>query len=126
MYTRLLTHIRNAQGVNKEKVKTPYSVMDEKVLEILSKSKFIAGFERKGRNPKRYLEIDLLYKNNAPAIRGLKFVSTQSRHVYKKYTQLKSVKQGYGVSVISTSKGIMTDSEAKREKVGGEILFNIW
>lgn len=126
MYTQLLTHIRNAQGTNKEKVKTPYSVMDEKVLEILLKSKFIAGFEKKGRNPKRYLEIDLVYKNGTPTIRGLKFVSTPSRHIYKKYTQLKPVKQGYGVSVLSTSKGLMTDAEAKREKVGGEILFNIW
>ena len=126
MYTSLLTHIRNAQGARKEVVKTPYSIMDEKVLEILSKSKFIAGFEKKGRNPKRYLEINLLYKNGLPSIRGLKFVSTPSRHIYKRYTQLRSVKQGYGVAVISTSKGIMTDSEAKKGKIGGEVLFNIW
>jgi small subunit ribosomal protein S8 len=126
MYTSLLTHILNAQKVRKEKVKTPYSAMDEKVLEILSASKYITTFEKKGRNPKKYLEIDLLYKNDIGAIHGLKFVSVPSRHIYKKYTQLKRVKQGYGVAVLSTSKGLMTDANAKKQKVGGEILFNIW
>ncbi len=126
MYTNLLTHIKNAQGVKKETVKTPYSVMDERILDALVKSKFIAGFEKKGRNPKRYLEINLLYKNDSPAITGIKFVSLPSRHIYKKYSQLKPIKQGYGVSIISTPKGIMSDAQAKKEKVGGEVLFNIW
>lgn len=126
MYTSLLTHILNAQKVRKEKVKTPYSAMDEKVLELLASNKFIAGFEKKGRNPKKYLEIDLLYKNDSGAIHGMKFVSVPSRHIYKKYTQLRRVKQGYGVAIVSTSKGIMTDNQAKKDKVGGEVLFNIW
>jgi small subunit ribosomal protein S8 len=126
MYVNLLTHIQNAQKVKKEKVKTPYSAMDEQVLEILAKKHFIAGYEKKGRNPKKYLEIDLLYKNGAGAIQGVKFISVPSRHIYKKYSQLKPVKQGYGVAVLSTSKGIMTDADAKKEKTGGEILFNIW
>ena len=126
MYTSLLTQIKNAQAVNKERVKTPYSAMDEKVLEILASSHYIAGFEKKGRNPKRYLETILLYKNNVPVITGVKFISSPSRHVYRKYTQLRKVKQGYGVSVLSTSSGLMTDKDARKNKVGGEILFNIW
>jgi small subunit ribosomal protein S8 len=126
MYTNLLTHIQNAQKVKKEKVKTPYSTMDEQVLEILSKSRFIAGYEKKGRNPKKYLEVDLLYKNGSGAINGVKLVSVPSRHIYKKFSQLRPVKQGYGTAVISTSKGIMTDANARKNKVGGEVLFNIW
>lgn len=126
MYTTLLTHIKNAQGAGKESVKTPYSNMDEKVLEILLAGKFIAGFEKKGRNPKKYLEISLLYRNDAGAIHGIKFISVPSRHIYKKYNQLRQVKQGYGVAVISTSRGLMTDTDARKNKVGGEVLFNIW
>ena len=126
MYTKLLTEIRNAQAVKKERIKTFYSAMDEKVLEILAASHFIAGFEKKGRNPKKYLEIVLLYKNGSPAITGIKFISSPSRHVYRKYVQLRPVKQGYGFSILSTSSGLMTDKDAKKNKVGGEILFNIW
>ncbi len=126
MYTNLLTQIKNAQAVKKERVKTPYSAMDEKVLEILASSHFISGFEKKGRNPKKYLESTLLYKNGSPAITEVKFVSSPSRHIYKKYSQLRTVKQGYGISVISTSKGLMTDADARKGKVGGEVLFNIW
>jgi small subunit ribosomal protein S8 len=126
MYTRLLTEIKNAQAVGKERIKTPYSKMDEKILEILSTNKFIAGFEKKGKNPKRYLEVLLLYKNGTPAIRGIKFVSTPSRHIYRKYSFLRPVKQGFGIAVISTSKGLMTDKEAVKNKIGGEVLFNIW
>lgn len=126
MYTSLLTHIQNAQKVHKEKIKTPFSAMDERVLTVLADNHFVESFERKGRNPKKYFEIVLLYKNGAPVISGVKFVSTPSRHVYKKYTQLRQVKQGYGVSVISTPSGIMTGTDARKKKVGGEILFNIW
>lgn len=126
MYTNLLTQIQNAQAVNKERVKTPYSAMDEKVLEILASKHFITAFEKKGRNPKKYLESVLSYKNSSPAITGIKFISTPSRHVYRKYSQLRRVKQGYGFSIISTSKGLMTDVDAHKNKTGGEVLFNIW
>jgi small subunit ribosomal protein S8 len=126
MYIDLLTQIKNAQAVNKERVKTPYSAMDEKVLEILASKHFISGFEKKGRNPKKYLELALLYKNGSPAITGVKFISSPSRHVYRKYSQLRPVKQGYGISVISTSKGLTTDKDARKNKIGGEVLFNIW
>ena len=126
MYTDLLTQIKNAQAVNKERVKTSYSAMDEKVLEILASSHFISAFEKKGRNPKKYLESTLLYKNGSSAITGIKFISSPSRHVYRKYSQLRPVKQGYGVSIISTSKGLMTDTNARKNKIGGEVLFNIW
>ncbi|HPW34313.1 MAG TPA: 30S ribosomal protein S8 [Candidatus Paceibacterota bacterium] len=126
MYTRLLTQIKNSQSVSKERIKFPYSIMDEKILEILQTSRFISSFEKKGRNPKKYLEIILAYKNGKGSITGVKFVSTPSRHIYRKYTQLKKVKQGYGVSIISTSRGIMTDAQARKEKVGGELLFYIW
>lgn len=126
MYISLLTQIKNAQSVGKEKIKFPYSTMDEKILEILSANKFIIGFEKKGKAPKRYFEVSLLYKRGGGAISGTKLVSKPSRRVYRKKDGLRVVRQGYGVSVVSTSSGIMTGKEAKQKGVGGQILFEIW
>jgi len=126
MYTTVLTHIKNAQAVGKEQVKVPYSKFDEAVLTVLAQEKFVAGVEKKGKNPKRYLEITLAYKNGAGVIHGVKLASTPSRHLYTPYAKIPLVKQGYGCAIISTSQGIKTGKNARKEKTGGELLFTIW
>ncbi len=123
MYIALLTKIKNAQAAGKTEIRAPYAHMDESVLEVLAKNKFIAQFEKKGKNPKKFFDISLPSKQS---ITDMKFISTPGRRIYKKYTELRPVKQGYGIAVISTSQGIMTDQEAKKNKVGGCVLFYIW
>ncbi len=126
MYIDLLTKIKNAQQVKKEFVKIPYSKNKERITEILAENKFVDGFEKKGRNPKKVLAIKLKYENREGAINGIKFLSKPSRHLYAGYKDIKLVKSGYGILVISTPKGIMTGKEARKQKVGGEMLFQIW
>jgi len=126
MYINLLTQLKNAQAVKKESIKVPYSKMDEAVLKILVKNKFVKDFEKKGRGVKKILSIDLKYNEGEGAISGIKFISKPSRRLYIGYKEIKPVKHGYGLLVLSTPKGILTGQEAKKMKVGGEMLFEIW
>lgn len=126
MYITLLNRIKNAQAARKETVKFPYSKFDEQVLSILEREKFISSFEKKGKNPKRFFEIVLFNSESKNGITGTKIISTPSRKIYEPYTKLREVRQGYGVSVISTSQGVMTGKDARAKKIGGQVLFYIW
>ncbi|OGM90926.1 30S ribosomal protein S8 [Candidatus Wolfebacteria bacterium RIFCSPHIGHO2_01_FULL_48_22] len=125
-YIQLLTKIKNASALHKETVRFPYSKLNEAVLTVLSTSEFIDSFEKKGKNPKKFFDIQLKYKNGQPAIQDVKFVSTPSRRLYVKKDEIRPIRQGYGTSVVSTSQGIMTGKESRTKKIGGQILFNIW
>lgn len=126
MYTDLLTQLKNAQAVKKESIKVPYSKMDERILEILKENNFINDFDKKGRGVKRIIEIELKYETEGKAISGVKFISKPSLRLYISYKNIKQVRNGYGLLIISTPKGIITGKEARRMKVGGEMLFKIW
>ena len=126
MYTDLLTKIKNAQAVKKESIKVSYSKMDEAILALLTKNKYIEDCEKKGRGPKKILDIRLKYNDKIPAIADVKFVSKPGRRIYLGYKDLKPVRYGYGLAIVSTPEGIMTNKEARKAKVGGEILFEIW
>ena len=126
MYIDLLIQLKNAQAVKKENIKFPYSKNDSAIAEILAANKFINTFEKKGRGIRRILDIKLKYDNNEGAISGLAIMSKSSRRIYLGYKEIKPVKYGYGIMIISTPMGIMTDKEARKNKVGGEALFKIW
>ncbi len=126
MYHDLLTKIHNAQRAKKVSVKMHFSNMDFAIAEILAAKGFVASVTKKGRTPKRIIEVDLKYTENQGAITGIRFVSVPSRRLYAGYKNLRSVRQGFGVSVISTPSGIMTADEAKKKKIGGQLLFEIW
>lgn len=127
MYINLLTKIQNAQRAHKETVRAPFSKNDLAVAEVLASNKFLAGVEKKGRMPKRVIEMQLRYDNNEEgAINGVKLISRPSRRMYAGYHDLRPVRQGFGIGVISTPKGVMTFQEARKQKVGGQLLFEIW
>lgn len=126
MYTDLLTKIQNAQKAKKASVKLPFSNMDFVIAELLAKHNFVAAVNKKGRMPKRVLEVDLKYIDDKGAISGVKFLSVPSRRMYAGYTALRPVKQGYGIALVSTPKGIMTSLDARKQKTGGQLLFEIW
>ncbi len=126
MYPALIAKIRNAQAVGKDSVKAPHTKMDEAVLEVLKKHGYIDSFETKGRSPKRTLEIKLKYADGKGAIGGVRLLSTPSRHLYFGTKRIFPVKNGYGTLVISTPKGIIDGEGARRNKIGGEALFQIW
>lgn len=126
MYYDLLTKIKNAQAVKKESIKIPYSEMDFAIAELLVKNKLVEDVTKKGRLPKRILEIKLKYSDGEGVIRGIKLLSRPSRKLYSGYKSLRPVRQGYGLLVLSTPKGILDGKSAKKEKVGGQLLFEIW
>jgi small subunit ribosomal protein S8 len=122
----MLNRIRNAQAVLRETVEIPFSNLKYEVAKILEKKGFVTKVEKKGRKMKRVIGITLKYDRNQPVISGLKKVSRPGQRIYKKAKEIKSVKGGYGMAVISTPKGLMTDREARKKKLGGEIICEIW
>ncbi len=126
MYTDLLAKIKNAQAVKKESVKLPYSNMDYAVAEVLASHKFLDGAFKKGRMPKRVLDLKLKYKDGKGVIEGVRILSKPSRRLYSGYKDIKPVRQGYGLLVLSTPKGVMDGKSAKKQKLGGQLLFEIW
>ena len=126
MYTDLLIRIKNAEQAKKDSVKAPFSNMDMAIAELLATHKYVESAAKKGRLPKRVIEIKLKYTDGRGAVSGVKFLSTPGRRLYAGFKDLKSVKQGYGMAVISTPQGIMTAKEARKMKLGGELLFEIW
>ena len=121
-----LTKIKNAQDANHETVKIPFSNMNAAVLDVLEKNKFIESVAKKGRMPKRILEVRLKYKNGKGAINKIKILSKFSRRLYSGYKNLRPIRQGFGISLLSTPKGIMDNKTARRNKVGGQLLFEIY
>jgi small subunit ribosomal protein S8 len=123
MYIDLLTRIKNAQGAGKKSLKVPYTKADQAVLDILESAGFIKKTEVKGRSVKKVIDVVL---NPERPIQGVKFISRPSLRRYGGYQDFRKVKGGAGVLVVSTSKGILSAEKAKREKVGGQLLAEIW
>lgn len=125
--TDILNRIRNAQSVNKETVTVPFSNLKYEIAKILEKEDFIEKVEKKGRKIKKIIEITLKYdKNKKPVISGLKRISKPGQRIYKSFKEIKPIKGGYGIAIISTSKGLMIDKEARKQKLGGEVICEVW
>ncbi|MEK7624247.1 MAG: 30S ribosomal protein S8 [Patescibacteria group bacterium] len=123
MYINLLIKIKNAQEAEKKSLKTPFAKMDLAIAELLLNQGYLKNVEVKGKLAKRVIEIDL---KDEKVIKGIKFISRPSRRIYSGCKDIKWVKSGYGAGVISTPKGIMSDKEARKQKLGGQVLFEIW
>ena len=122
----MLTSIRNALAVKHSTVVIPFSNFKYGIAKIFEKEGFIEKIEKKGRKSKRLIEITLKYSDDLPAISGLKKISKPGQRIYSNWKKIKRVKGGYGMAVISTSKGLMTNKEARKNKLGGEIICEIW
>ena len=123
----MLTRIRNAQMRGKSTVVTPASKLRVRVLEVMADEGYIRGFEE-GSDERGHpqIEISLKYYEGTPVIRELKRVSKPGRRVYMAVGDLPSVRQGLGVSIVSTSKGVMSDAAARSANVGGEVLCTVF
>ena len=123
----MLTRIRNSQMRGKSVVSTPASKLRVRVLEVLADEGYIRGFEEtKDINGHPAIEISLKYYEGEPVIRELKRVSKPGRRVYMGVNDIPQVRQGLGVSIVSTSKGVMSDANARAANVGGEVLCTIF
>ena len=123
----MLTRIRNAQLRRRPKVVTPASNLRAHVLDVLAEEGYIRGYARVDhKNGLSELEIELKYSNGQPAIRQIKRISQPGRRVYSQLKDLPTVANGLGVAILSTPKGVMSDTRAREEKVGGEILCDVF
>jgi small subunit ribosomal protein S8 len=123
----MLSRIRNAQLRQKTKVSTPASKLRERVLDVLAEEGYILGYARVDyTGGKSEFEIELKYFDGEPVIKDIKRVSTPGRRVYSSVKDLPTVANGLGVAILSTPKGVMSDSRARNENVGGEILCNVF
>jgi len=124
--TDMLNQIRNAQAVLKPEVLITYSKLKNEIATILAKKGFLSEVKKASKGKVKMLRISLKYDMQIPQIDGLKRVSKPGQRIYVKSGDIKKVRGGFGVSIISTSKGLMTGLEAKRAKLGGEVLLEVW
>lgn len=123
----LLARIRNGQLRGLKKISSPNSRLRARLLDVLKDEGFIRDYvETELKTGKRELEIELKYHDGQPVIRELKRVSTPGRRVYTSVKDLKPHRQGLGVSIVSTPKGVMTDAHARDANVGGEVLCQVF
>lgn len=127
----ILIRIKNAYAVGHERVLIPYSSFQFEVAKVLKSNGFVSEVSKKNKRHKKslhpYLEIKLKYKEDkTPTLNDVRLLSKSSRHLYIKVKEIKSVKSGHGILIISTPKGIMTGKEARKKNLGGEIMAEVW
>ncbi|MDR2611951.1 MAG: 30S ribosomal protein S8 [Deltaproteobacteria bacterium] len=123
----LLTRIRNAITAKHDRVDVPASRLKVAIVRILKDEGFIKNFKVSRDNRQGVIRVFLKYtEGNAPVIKGLQRVSRPGRRVYQKATEIVPVLSGLGVLIVSTSRGVMTDKEARRHNLGGESICQIW
>lgn len=121
----LLIRIKNASDAGHERVVVLRSKFNKAILELLSREGFVGEVAAKGKDG-RTIDVALVRENGTSKISGVERISKPSKRVYFKVSDVRPIRQGFGILVLSTPKGVMTDREARKEKVGGEALFKIW
>jgi small subunit ribosomal protein S8 len=122
----MLIQLKNAALVGKPSVLVPASNLKMEIAKVLLKQGFLSNVTKRGKKNRKFLACDLAYNGPVAKLTDVKRISKPSRRVYTGAAEIKSVRQGQGVMILSTPKGLLTDSEAKAAKVGGEILFTMW
>lgn len=122
----LLTRIRNAQHARHDALELPSSRMKFAIAKILEKEGYVGKVSEKAEGTKNVLSIGLIYQGKEPQIRDITRVSTPGRRVYRGATELPRVLSDIGIAIISTSAGVMTNKEARRRKLGGEVICTVY
>lgn len=122
----MLTRIRNAQTARRDTVDVPFSRMNFGIAKILEEKGFVQGADLQGRKSRKMIEIRLRYEESSPAIHGLKRISKPGQRIYLSSADLSKSKRHGGVLILSTSKGLLADMEARTQRMGGEVLCEIW
>jgi small subunit ribosomal protein S8 len=122
----MLTRIRNAMTAGHQSLTLPASHVKARILEILQQEGYIEGFDRIEEAPQGRLEVKLKWHAGQPAIEGLRRVSRPGQRRYARCGDIPKVRNGLGIMIVSTSKGLMTDRAARKAGVGGELICSIW
>ena len=122
----LLTRIRNGQRAKKDSVLTTASKLRVRVLDVLQREGYIRGYSEEQMGPAAGLRIELKYFEGQPAIKHVARVSKPGRRVYSGSQELPRVRNGLGITIVSTPRGVLSDSEAREQNVGGEVLAEVF
>ena len=123
----MITRIRNAQMRFLNNVKIPSSKFRMKILDVLKQEGYISDYKfLSGSNNKGTLSVDLKYNNGLPVIKEIKMVSKPGRRIFARANSIPKIQNGLGLAIVSTSKGIMTDNDARNKNVGGEIICRVF
>ncbi len=125
-FLEMVIKIKNAYLAKKDVVKVVSSRFNVKIVDLLVREGYLDSVAKKGRGIKKYLEIKLAYKEGVPNITKLGLVSKPGRRIYKGAKEIRKVRNGYGMSLVSTSHGLLTDREAREKKLGGEVLLEVY
>jgi small subunit ribosomal protein S8 len=124
--TDMLNQIKSGYAVSKTEILISLSNIKSEIAEILSKEGFVGEIKKTAKGGDKTLKISLKYDNGIPAMSDFKRVSKPGQRIYEGFSEIKKVHGGYGIAIISTSKGLMTNKDAKIKKIGGEIICKIW
>ncbi|MCA3256222.1 MAG: 30S ribosomal protein S8 [Alphaproteobacteria bacterium] len=122
----MLTRIRNGQQAKKDSVLTPASKLRQRVLDVLQREGYIRGYSEEVEATHPAIRIELKYFEGQPAIQYLQRVSKPGRRVYSGAKELPRVRNGLGITIVSTPKGVLSDAEAREQNVGGEVLCQVF
>jgi len=122
----MIARIKNAQLRNHKKVQLPSSKFKVKIAEVLKSEGYIIDYKVSQESNKPYLEISLKYNSGNPVISSIQRVSKPGRRVFSRAESLPKINNGLGIAIISTPKGVMTDIDARKQKVGGEIICKVF
>jgi small subunit ribosomal protein S8 len=122
----MMNMIKNGSRAEHEFVTVPYSKIKDSIAQCLVKEGFLKSATKKTKKGFPTLELGLVYVDGTPKVTGVERVSKSSRRIYKGVKEIKPTRNGYGMAVLTTPKGILTDKEARKEMVGGEVLFKVW
>ena len=124
--TDMLNQIKNAQAVGKTEVLIPLSKIKNKIADILFNEGGVGEVKKTAKEGAKTLKISLKYDNGVPAVAGFKRVSKPGQRIYEGFSEIRKVRGGYGISIISTSKGLMTNNDARYKKIGGVVICQVW
>jgi len=122
----MLTRIRNGQRAKKDSVVSPASSLRTRVLDVLQREGYIRGYSEEALGAHKGIRIELKYYEGAPAIQNVARVSKPGRRVYSGSQELPVIRNGLGITIVSTPKGVLSDAEARAQNVGGEILAEVF
>ena len=122
----MLTRIRNGQQARKDSVLSPASKLRTRVLDVLQREGYIRGYQEDAAGPHKSLRIELKYFEGQPAIQHVSRVSKPGRRVYSGAQELPRVRNGLGITIVSTPRGVLSDAEARAQNVGGEVLAEVF
>lgn len=119
--------MKNAANARKEMVSFPYSSLKAAITDVLEKEGYIKLVSKKGKKGAKLIDVKIVYdETGMPKLKGVQRISKPSKRMYQGASEIRPVVNGYGRLILSTSKGILTDKEARKQKLGGEMLFKIW